>query len=352
MTTADTTPAQEPVDITANYATFKETFNDPSKDVTPEPEAPEADIEEDTLANEEGKDAPDGDESEDPVEESDDEAEPEAEPKPEDKGKKAKPSARERINELTRLRYEESRGRIDAERKAFELEQRLAKLENPSRQSEEVTPQPQTQSRLPQGAPNPDATNKDGSAIYPLGEYDPKFIFDLTQFTVEQKTREMEDQRKVQLEQEKLVNERKVIVDKYHERLQAYEEEAPEVRENIAGLMTTFASIEPAYGEYLATTIMECENGPAIMDYLSQNIGEAQGIVASGPAAATRAIGRLEVRLMKEEKSDEQHVEVNTPGSPPPPPTPTRGSGKGRATVRPDTNDYSAFKRDFLSQLK
>jgi hypothetical protein len=43
--------------------------------------------------------------------------------------------------------------------------------------------------------------------------------------------------------------------------------------------------------------MMGLDNGPDVMHYLSQNIGEAQKIVASGPAAATIAIGRLDARL-------------------------------------------------------
>jgi hypothetical protein len=52
-------------------------------------------------------------------------------------------------------------------------------------------------------------------------------------------------------------------------------------------MVSVFSGIEPSYGEYLAATIMGADNGPEVMYYLSQNIGEAQKIVASGPAAAT-----------------------------------------------------------------
>jgi hypothetical protein len=82
------------------------------------------------------------------------------------------------------------------------------------------------------------------------------------------------------------------------------------------------------------------------MYYLSQNIGEAQKIVASGPAAATLEIGRLEAQLTKP-KQEERESNKRVSKTPPPPEVRTRGSG-GRFSVRPDTRDLAAFKREFF----
>jgi hypothetical protein len=52
-------------------------------------------------------------------------------------------------------------------------------------------------------------------------------------------------------------------------------------------------------------------NGPEVMRYLSQNIGEAQKIVASGPAAATIAIGRLDARLDRTTREEKRNKRVS-----------------------------------------
>ena len=129
------------------------------------------------------------------------------------------------------------------------------------------------------------------------------------------------------------------------------EKEIPDLREAMVDLTNTFQDVEPQYGEYLATTIMSCENGPEIMYYLSQNIGEAQKIVASGPFAATLAIGRLEAKL---DKSDGTEIKRNTKrvsGAPKPPEERARGRGAA-FNVRADTDDLDAFERVFFNKKK
>jgi hypothetical protein len=91
---------------------------------------------------------------------------------------------------------------------------------------------------------------------------------------------------------------------------------------------------------------MSCDNGPEIMYYLSQNIGEAQKIVASGPAAATLAIGRLEAQLSKP-KQEELKRNKRVSETPPPPEQRTRGVN-GRFATRPDTRDLAAFRKEFF----
>jgi hypothetical protein len=83
---------------------------------------------------------------------------------------------------------------------------------------------------------------------------------------------------------------------------------------------TAFAGIDPGYGEFLAATIMSCDNGPQIMYYLSQNIGEAQKIVASGASAATFALARLDAKFDKpateEKRNKKPSAAPAAPGSP------------------------------------
>ena len=315
------------------------------------------DIEADALATDEDTDAeaatsdddetPDED-SEEPDEDSDDpdkddeksdEEEDEKEPEPERKGNKRK-SAQERINEITRRARE-------AERREAALLQRLEALES---RDKEVAKEEPIQAKLPQGAPTPDAVNEKGEPLYPLGEFDPLFIRDLTKFTIAEETKAAKAAEAEQTQAKELAKAKEELRTSWNQKLDSVEEELPEIRENIVDLVETFQELEPAYGEYLAMTIMQSENGPQIMDYLSKNIGEAQVIVASGPAAATLAIGRLDARLARARPNEEEKRNQKKMSAAPAPPAQATRGRKGQATVRPDTDDLNAFERVFYEK--
>ena len=101
-------------------------------------------------------------------------------------------------------------------------------------------------------------------------------------------------------------------------------------------------------------TIMQSENGPRIMEYLSQNIGEARNIVASGPAAATLAIGRLDARLARARPNEEEkrNETQKTVSRAPNPPEQVNKGRKGQTVVRPDTDDLDAFERELFYAKK
>jgi hypothetical protein len=269
-------------------------------------------------------DAPKGEEVE--------EEELEEAPKP-----KAKKSAKERIDELTAEKYE-LRREIETLRREFEASK--------PRQEEKV--KEPVKADTPTSAPNPDAVKEDGTPIYELGEFDPLFIRDLTKFTIAEETRaakEVEERLAVQKQAEAAQQE---ISAKWNEKLEAAEKEIPEIRENIAQLADVFKDVEPGYGEYLASVIMNSDFGPEIMNHLSQNIGEAQKIVASGPAAATLSIGRLEARFIKADEETPQPKKTVSKATNPPE-TRTRGA-HGRFAVQHDTDDLDAFEREFYQR--
>lgn len=303
----------------------RETAEEPNKE---EAESEADENEDDPLAAEEDKDAPaeTGDE--------DEEEEPEEEPKPKPKSK-----AQQRIEKLL------ERERLANER-ANDLEKRLAALEAGKTKEEKHEEQaPALRDQLPAGAPNPDALDKDGNPVYALGEFDPMFIRDMTKFTIETEMKAKQEREQQEARARQIAEQQRVIQENWHGKLEEYEKEVPDVREDISDLVDTFQHVDPAYGEYLASVIMASEAGPQIMHYLSQNIGEAQTIVASGPAAATLAIGRLEARLTptKEEKRNIKRVSE----APKPPENRSRGSG-GKFAVSPDTDDLDAFEREFF----
>lgn len=338
----------EIVDIPEDFPSFREAFLNPDK--APEAEAAEEDTEDDALATDDDTDAPDGDEDLDADEaeddgddegddesESDDEDQEDPEEKPEPKKGKGKKSAQQRINEITRRARE-------SERREAALIQRLEALEARERTVSKEEPLAE---KLPQGAPDPDAEDANGVRKYPLGELDPQYMIDITKFTVEQEFKTRMEQSTREAEAKRIAEEQAALSQQWSEKVAKAEEEIPELREHIEDLVDAFSNLEPAYGEYLATTIMTSENGPSIMEYLSQNIGEAQQIVRSGPAAATLAIGRLDARLSKPVTTRPNEVEKRkkiTSASEPPKVNKGR---KGQSTVREDTTDLAAFKRDF-----
>lgn len=325
----------ELVDID-NLDTFEEKFF--AEDAPEEVEVVE-DTEADALATSEDKDAPaeTGDEDQDAEEEAEPDPDQEEE-KPKAKGKK---SFQERIDELTRQRYE-------AERRAQEREALLLRrLEALESQTKEPT-QP-VQAQLPQGAPDPDAVNANGDRIYPLGEFDKAYVADLAKFTVNQEIA-AENYRRQQQELLGRLNEaQEVLKQSWAQKVEDAAKENPDIRDNIASLANSFTGIDPAYGEYLAVTIMSAENGPEIMDYLSQNIGEAQKIVASGASAATYAIGRLDAQLSRGRSNQEEKRNRTVSHAPVPPGQTTKGR-KGHVVVRGDTDNLDAFEKVFYKK--
>lgn len=288
-----------------------------------------------------------GDDEVDPpaTEEDEDENEPEEDDKPKGKNRK---SAQERINELTAKARQEEREKIAAERREAELIRRLEELEAVVKK-ETVEAKP-LREQLSEGAPNPDAKDDKGEPLYELGEFDPKFIRDLTKFTIEQETKAAREAAAQEAQQKAFQEAQQKLQTEWLDKLEKYEAEVPEVRENITYLTEVFQDIEPNYGEYLAATIMSSDVGPQLMDYLSQNIGEAQKIVASGPAAATLALGRLEARLLKSSTEVENiGNKKKVSDAPAPPEERTRGM-KGQFAVRPDTDDQRAFEREFFKK--
>jgi hypothetical protein len=303
--------------------------DEPATEVEDE-EDPE--IEDDALATED-----DDAEEEDSEEEDDEEEEEVEEPKPE---KKSKKSVQDRINELTAKARE-------AERREAALLKRLNDLE--TREPEDNTPQPKPKAvsqELPADAPKPDALGEDGEPLYPFGEFDPKFIRDLTIYTIEHETAALKQKEAQEAQRRQVEAAQAEIKNKWVDKVAEAEKELPDLREKLEDLTDTFQGIDPNLGEFLAATIMSCDNGPQIMYYLSQNIDEAQKIVSSGAASATLAIGRLDAFVAKKpEEKRTKKVSV----APKPPEARTRGSGS-RSSVADDTDDLDAFEKKFFAK--
>lgn len=283
--------------------------------------------------------ATDEDEDED-LEDEDDNSDEEEEEVEEVPQIKKRNRAQERIEKLV----SEAR-QAERERDALRIE--LERLRSETKEEVEQ-PKPVVKS-LDEEAPKPDAVDDDGEPIYELGEFDPKYIRDLTRHTIAMETKAAKEAA----EKEAALNAQQKAQDEltvsWNEKIDEYEKENPKVRENILELTDTFSNIDPGYGEFLAMTIMGLDEGARVMDYLAQNIDEAQRIVASGPVAATLSLGRLEARLAKNAPAEEKRNKKHVSEAPPPPENLERTRGRGgKFAVAPDTEDLDAFEREFF----
>lgn len=256
--------------------------------------------------------------------------------------KPKKQSAQERIRELTAARRE-------AERREAELAARLAELEAKvnGKQKEPEAPAPAPTAQADAG-PHPDDLNEDGTEKYPLGEYDPKYIRDLTKHTirVEREAAEKEAEEARKAEEAKAAEE--ALASEWTEKLAKAEETYPDMRERLDVLDETFGGIDPQYGEFLASAIMGMDAGPEVLYHLASNLDEAKQIVASGPTKAIIALGRLEARLM----GGVEEVKKPKVSSAPPPPPSNRGAAPAVGMVAPDTDDLDAFEAIFFNTKK
>ena len=280
-------------------------------------DAQDEDIEDDTLADEDEDSEDGGDEAE------------ASDPKPEPK----KNRFQERIDEL--VAKEKA-----AERKAQELEDKLNKLLD-ERQNDGPKPA-QKQVVSDTDEPRPDATNDDGTDKYPLGEFDPRYIKDLTKhalFSEREALRLQDRQEQVQKDDDR---QRAELETKWQEKLAPAQERYPDFQEKGQQLVETFSGINAAYGEYLSATLKSMEYGPDVLYYLANNPDEATKIVNSGPNMATIALGRLEGKFADAD-GEKQKTRPKVSKAPTPPSRVNKGSSVGRSTVPDDTDDLDAF---------
>lgn len=310
----------QPLEDTNEAATFEEEIVEDNADA-------EEDLENDTLETEDETDDEGGSEDEEGDE-------PEPDPKPVKKNR-----VQERIDDLTREKYEEKR-RADA------LE---AKLDAILAEIKPKTIEPAATEATFDG-PNPDALNEDGTEKYPLGEFDPAYIRDLTRHTIAQET---EAARIAAEEKAKATEEEAAktqLIEEWDNKLTTAEEKYPDLRIKNIELVDTFDDLDPAYGEYLANTIMSMEHGTDVLYYLANNLDEARRIAASGPMKATLSLGRIEARYdLQHQEQKERKLKVST--APTPPPQINKGAASV-SSVAPDTDDLDAFETLLFQKKK
>lgn len=295
-------------------------------------------VTDDTEESESTEQDPEPTEEEQVVDESDVEEEEQVEEQKDEQPRKK--SVQDRIDELVRQREDAKReAQAEVQRLREEFEAKLADLQ----------PKQETVVEKESGEPTPDDLDEEGNPKYDLGEFDPKYIRDLTRYTLEQERQRVAQQvaeEAKQLEQSKAQQE---LATKWNEKVEAAVAEYPDFIEKGQQLINSFDGLDASYGAYLSTLLMSMDKGPEVLYYLSNNPTEASQIVNSGAQRATLALGRIEAKFLKDSEQEPPKV-AKTSKAPPPPPPQARARGANGAfiSVSPDTDDLDAFTKEFF----
>lgn len=337
--TENSTPVDQSEEVDVNLDDFAEEFFNPNK--VKSEDATETENTEDNSAEVSGETETDtnNDEENDALEpeESEEVEEEEGEEKPEPKKKNR---FQERINELT------SKAR-EAERKAQELEQKVNEL---LAGKEKELSKPQEKAETVEG-PQPTDLNEDGSEKYPLGEFDPRYIRDLTKFTLAEERKKILAEEQARAEQEKIAQKQAELQTEWNGRLEVAQERYPDLTEKAENLVSALDGLDPDYGDYLATTIMTMEYGPDVLYYLASNPDEAKAIAASGAQKATVLLGRLEAKFAIAEE-EKKKARPKTSKAPEPPTHLNKGGAPAAPQVPDDTDDLDAFEAKFFAKRR
>lgn len=303
---------------------------------TPEPasseETEEADLDENDAPNEDTH----GDEADD-LDVDEDEGEPEAEEEVAPAPKK-KNRFQERIDDLVGKQRESER----------QLAEALRQLEDLKQNKPEPTPAPTAVEE--NTGPTVNDLNEDGTDKYPLGEFDPGYIRDLTRFTIQQEREAIKAQDERDEAQRQQDAQRAELQSGWNEKLGPAKERYPDFQEKGEQLLDTFSSIDQAYGEYLSAVLMSIDHGPDVLYYLANNPDEAAKIVNSGSTRATLALGAINARFAEAEQ-EKQSARPRVSKAPTPPPQ-NKGSAAALPEVPDDTDDLEAFNRKLFPNAR
>ena len=342
--TDDLTAFEEGFFQEANHAPAQERPSDEDDTSTDEDKIENEDkseddkTEDDTPADETVLD--DAEKTDEQDEDSDDDSEDDKDQDSDDEKKEEKPvkksrkqTAQERINELTRARHEAERELAAVKARNAELEKGTEDSSKDDKETEDV------------GLPTPDTKNEDGTDKYPLGEFDPAFIRDLTRATINQEKEASRIEQEERQKTEELDRAQAKVQEVWVEEVQHASEKYDDFQDSVANLEDTFKSVDQQYSQYLADTIMSSDYGTEVLYYLSQNMDEAQAIVDAGATKATLAIGRIEANFANQSEKAPTAKKVTKAKAPPV--KRSRGSNSSSG-IASDTDDLDAFEKTFF----
>ncbi len=248
---------------------------------------------------------------------------------------KPKTRSEKRIEELNAKFRQEQREKED-------LKRRLEQLEAAQQTKEPKT----TPAAVKEDGPSPEDVNEDGTEKYPLGEFDPRYIRDLTRFTISQERVEALKAEKAEAQKTKVEEAQTALAAEWNTKLPTAIEKYEDFIDKTQDFVDTFDDLDEGYSNYLADTIMGMEFGTDVLYYLANNPEEAKKIVESGVRKATIALGRIESRF----EVSKQEPEPRRVSNAPPPPPVNKGSAAARVTVADDTDDLVAFEKKFFKR--
>ena len=194
--------------------------------------------------------------------------------------------------------------------------------------------------------PNPDAKNEDGSDKYPLGEFDPTYIRDLTRHTIQQEQAVAREQNAREQAQRNEQEARAQLDTQWRGKLEAVTQTHEDFLEKTVELESAFDGLDPNYSDYLVQTIKSLDHGPEVLYYFANNLEEAQKFVKMGPLGATLALGEINAMFKGQTRKEAAKV-----SSAPPPPQVNKGSNT-RKSVAADTDDLEAFSQMFFTKRR
>lgn len=297
------------------------------EEVESDDEDTDSDDEEETVEEEEDSDNPDEDDDEEDSEEKGDNEEED-----ENSSKKKPNRFQKRINDLVAEREAEKR-------RAKELEKRLEALE--AKKTDDANNSPK-QEEQQEKSPNPDDLTSEGKPKYPLGKYDPDYIKDLAEFTVERKQKQIDAERQEKQRQEQTEKQRVELEENWNAKLEPAKVRYPDFDEKGEALMGIVQNYEAGYAEYLATQIMDMDHGPDVLYYLGENLDEAANIMEKGPAKATLELGYLNGKF-RNASQEKAKAKPKVSKAPKPPRTVNKGSNQSMPDVDLDTDDLDSF---------
>jgi len=270
--------------------------------------------------------------------------EPDPNDDPEAEYKEAPPkkkTVQDRIDELVRQREDvkrEADAKLEQLRKEFE--EKLAGLQPKPAQAAKTNTEPQ-----------PDDVREDGTEKYPLGEFDPQYIRDLTRYTLETERVQMAAKAAEEQRIQEANRSRQELQTSWNSKLESAKTEYPDLQEKIGPMLNGFSNLPPNYAGYLSTVIMSMDKGPDVLYYLSNHPEEATQIVNSGAQKATLALGRIEAKFL-EADAQKTLAKPKVTKAPPPPPVRARGTNGAFISVAPDTDDLDAFEAEFFAPAR
>lgn len=320
--TADLFPAEKPV-------------------VEDTPEESEQDTDTVPTSTDDESEAPEGDEE--GTEEPEDSDEPEDTPPAKEKKKSR---FQERIDDLTaKLREKDA-----------QIDKVLAKLEEvtAAKAKPETADEPQNTTKTSRELvePTADDLNEDGSLKYPLGEFDPKLLRDLTRYD---RAVERAHEEKVAAEtraEAAKAQELDALQTQWNDKVVTAKEQYPDYVEKGQALLEELSDIPQDYAVYLTTSLMNMEYGPDVFYYLAEHPEEARVIVNSSPEKALTRLGRIEARfeIAADERSGKE-TKLRTTNAPAPAPR-NKGSNATPPAVDLENADLDAFAQELFPRRR